>query len=188
MARFKRKPIVIEAEPYRPGLDEEDGIMEVPLAEMTPEMIAIAEDWYGEEVTAALDVFTSADERPDQSRLAPERGPTFKLPYLLTIEGRHFLRPMDMIITGVAKERYPIRKEIFKATYEPCPDGALPREIEEAEKRLQQLLNDYEAMRIFIPAIKARLGSLSDRWDKGERTLTLCREIVDTDLSALRES
>lgn len=44
--------------------------------------------------------------------------------YLIpTLEGTMRMSPGDMLITGVAGEIYPIKPEIFKATYEAVVDG-----------------------------------------------------------------
>ena len=40
------------------------------------------------------------------------------VPYITTLEGRHFISHGDWIITGVQGERYPCRSDIFEATYE----------------------------------------------------------------------
>ena len=39
-------------------------------------------------------------------------------PYIQTLEGRHYISPGDYIVTGVRGERYPVKPEIFKETYE----------------------------------------------------------------------
>lgn len=38
-------------------------------------------------------------------------------PYILTLEGRMKVSPGDWIITGIAGERYPCKREIFEKTY-----------------------------------------------------------------------
>ena len=41
--------------------------------------------------------------------------------YLIpTLEGTHNFTPNDMLITGVKGEIYPCKKDIFEATYEPA--------------------------------------------------------------------
>ena len=40
------------------------------------------------------------------------------LPYIETLEGKHYITPGDYIITGVEGERYPCKRTIFKMTYE----------------------------------------------------------------------
>jgi hypothetical protein len=176
MARFKKKPVVILAEPYQDGL--EDGRLTLRVGEMSSPAVEIAKAWYGDALEAALEAFTSADGREK----AETQGPQFQLPYIKTLEGNHFIRPTDFIVTGVAGERYPVKKEIFDATYEPSPDGALPCEITEADKRLTELVQDYAALGRFIPATRSLLGGLSTRWEAGERTLTICQEIMSAEV------
>lgn len=71
LAKFRKKPVVIDAEVYRPGL--EDGF------------------------------FAGR-------------------PYIDTLEGRHFISPGDYIVTGIRGERYPVKPDIFEATYEPVEE------------------------------------------------------------------
>ncbi|MCT4542169.1 MAG: hypothetical protein N4A63_01360 [Vallitalea sp.] len=40
-----------------------------------------------------------------------------KVPYILTLEGKHYINEGDFIITGVDGERYPCKREIFLKTY-----------------------------------------------------------------------
>ncbi len=42
--------------------------------------------------------------------------------YINTLEGRMKAEKGDWIITGVNGERYPVKPEIFKKTYEVLPD------------------------------------------------------------------
>jgi hypothetical protein len=65
--KFRKKPVVIEAEQYRSGL--EDGF---------------------------------------------ENG----IPYIETLEGKHYITKGDWIVTGVKQERYPVKNDIFEITYE----------------------------------------------------------------------
>lgn len=37
-----------------------------------------------------------------------------------TLEGGHIVCPGDWIVTGVNRERYPVKPDIFEATYEPA--------------------------------------------------------------------
>lgn len=48
-------------------------------------------------------------------------GPDTPAAIVETLEGRMMVRPGDMVITGVAGERYPCKPEIFEATYEVEP-------------------------------------------------------------------
>ncbi len=40
-------------------------------------------------------------------------------PRIFTLEGPHIVTVGDLIITGVAGEKYPCKPDIFEATYEP---------------------------------------------------------------------
>jgi len=51
-------------------------------------------------------------EHPEEQHLADRR------PYINTLEGKHYITPGDYIITGIKGERYPIKSDIFHATYE----------------------------------------------------------------------
>lgn len=95
MPKFRKKPVVIEAEQYR--LDLEDGFATI-----------------GEAIIAGYS--QSTYRRP---RCAEFYG----IPYIDTLEGRHFIGEGDWIITGVAGERYPCKDSIFRETYEAVESG-----------------------------------------------------------------
>lgn len=38
---------------------------------------------------------------------------------ILTLEGQHIVSPGDWIITGIKGEKWPVKPDIFEATYEP---------------------------------------------------------------------
>jgi hypothetical protein len=79
--KYRKKPIIIEAEQYREGL--EDGFEEM-----------------------------------DMSKDSPYKG-FIKMPYINTLEGKHYITPTDWIVTGIKGERYPVKRDIFLLTYEP---------------------------------------------------------------------
>ena len=109
MGKFRKKPVVIEAEKYSVGL--EDGFVTM-----------------GEAITAGCHV-----ETYKQPACADFRG----VPFIATLEGKHFISEGDWIITGVQGERYPCKPDIFEATYEPVEEGidggAREAEAEEGE-------------------------------------------------------
>jgi len=84
MAKWRKKPLVIDADPYAPGM--EDGICNTPMAKL---------DKFG---------FPSTEKQ--------------SIPYINTLEGRHYITEGDYIITGIKGERYPIKRDIFFASYE----------------------------------------------------------------------
>lgn len=66
-------------------------------------------------------------------------------PFISTLEGKMYIAPTDYIITGVAGERYPCKKDIFEGTYE---DASIPStlELENVELRAEiKYLNDLVA-------------------------------------------
>lgn len=87
MARYIKNPIPVDAVEYRQGL--EDGFDEIDVAK-----------------NAGLDIENYAS--PDNSG---------KIPYIQTLEGKHYINYGDFIITGVDGERYPCKRNIFLKTY-----------------------------------------------------------------------
>jgi hypothetical protein len=94
MPKFRKRPVVIEAEEYREGL--EDGF--VPFNDL---------------------IFT---EYIHLSAICAQAGLP-GVPYIKTLEGNHYISPGDYIITGVEGERYPCKPGIFKQTYEPVEES-----------------------------------------------------------------
>lgn len=89
MAKYIKNPIPIEAMEYRMGL--EDGFDDLDTA-----------------TRAGLD--TSNYQNPVESE---------KVPFIVTLEGKHYISKGDYIITGIDGERYPCKREIFFKTYSP---------------------------------------------------------------------
>lgn len=91
MAKYRKKPVVIDAVQYEEGM----------------------EDGY-----ACYAIFGGPFVG-----YADKNGPIPKcnrVPAIKTLEGFHEISPGDWIITGVRGERYPIKPDIFEATYERC--------------------------------------------------------------------
>lgn len=103
MTKYRNKPVVIEAEVFKVGM--EDGIETVGVSESTiNEFGPIIESWYGK---VAI------------------RHSQFNLPYIINRIGnrysateKHYITKGDYIITGIAGERYPCKPDIFEKTYE----------------------------------------------------------------------
>jgi len=94
--KFRKKPVLVEAEQYKPGM--EDGfVYDIPMFGMF------------------------AKEECINSGFTPDFDKD-KIPYIKTLEGNHQISEGDWIITGVKKERYPIKNDIFLLTYEPVED------------------------------------------------------------------
>lgn len=48
-------------------------------------------------------------------------GETHSGPHVATLEGMHCVSDGDWIVTGIKGERYPVKPDIFAATYEAVP-------------------------------------------------------------------
>jgi hypothetical protein len=95
MAKFKKKPVVIEAITWDEFI--EHGKREVGEENLTNGM-PWGFDYGGHPVT----------HENDECYLIP------------TLEGAHNMTPQDMLITGVQGEIYPCKIDIFEQTYEPA--------------------------------------------------------------------
>lgn len=90
--RFRKKPVVIEAELFFPDRRPwPDGVVEIPAA-----------------------VRETIESRSTTS--------TTFMAWVGTLEGGHLVIPGDWIITGVQGEKYPCKPDIFEATYEPVEE------------------------------------------------------------------
>jgi len=90
MAKFRKKPVVIEAEQWFPDKKVEGVVQYQP-----PDAV-LGGRGYGE-----------------------QRFPQEPYPAVVTLEGPMRVSPGDWIITGVKGEKYPCKPDIFAATYEP---------------------------------------------------------------------
>ena len=100
---YRKKPIVIDAKKYEEGM--EDGLEVVKVSDLREDNIRVAHAWYGDVIN--------------------DKSAGISLPYINTLEGKHYIYPDDMIITGVKGERYPCKADIFDMTYEevkPIPE------------------------------------------------------------------
>jgi hypothetical protein len=99
--KYRKKPIVIDAVPYAPEEHIEDGIDTFVVGTVTdPALLRTIESFYGKEV-------------------ANDPTAQVQVPYIQTLEGKLYISQTDFILTGVKGERYPCKKDIFEATYEP---------------------------------------------------------------------
>ena len=89
MAKYRKKPVVIEAEAYRRGL--EDGFEYADQLEFP-----VTDGMYEASIVDGVRLY----------------------PYIDTAEGRHYISAGDYIITGIENERYPCKPQIFAKTYE----------------------------------------------------------------------
>ena len=97
MAKFRKKPVVIEAEQFKLGQDLPAGVQVV-----------------------LYDPHNSPPQfiMPHKGVLEPSKDANMGFG-IKTLEGWHLVTDGDWIITGVEGERYPCKDGIFKATYEP---------------------------------------------------------------------
>lgn len=113
MARFRKKPVEIEAHQWFKNGDH-PGDNSCPTS---PENPALSE---GEVVR-----YYRRPGRDGQLPCEKCRRKMHDHGWIDTLEGGHVVCPGDWIITGVQGERYPCKPDIFEATYEPLPDAVL---------------------------------------------------------------
>lgn len=109
MPKFRKKPVVIEAEQWFPGV-KVDGVDTTSLD--------LANKRYHE--------FDSCGGPCDflNDMWAREEDGSLIHGHVETLEGRAVCRPGDWIITGIRGEKYPCKADIFAATYEPVEEPA----------------------------------------------------------------
>lgn len=95
--KFRKKPVVVEAEQWFPGKHVE-----------------------------GVEPFSDGDSRVNEIMLGslPIGANPDDYGYIDTLEGGHRVDAGDWIITGVKGERYPCKPDIFEATYEPVNEDA----------------------------------------------------------------
>jgi len=94
MTKYRKKPVVIEVEQYKEGM--EDGFSCIPFVS--------ACKW--------------KDEYGHYKHCQVCKLDIQKMPFISTLEGKMWISEGDWIITGVQGERYPIKPDIFEETYE----------------------------------------------------------------------
>ena len=128
MAKFRKKPVVIEAVQWfkngdhpadyaedRPGWHRDEATGELLFIVITG-AYAKAHEWEGQVVRYF--------RRPDIDGQSACRNCTTSVVWMHdhgwidTKEGGHIVCPGDWIITGIQGERYPCKPDIFAATYE----------------------------------------------------------------------
>jgi hypothetical protein len=107
MPRFRKKPVEVEASQWLVNGDHpEDGLP--PRGKIVP----------GERTEGLVVRYFRRPDMPGVSacrhcsRLMHDHG------WIDTLEGGHIVCPGDWIVTGVHGERYPVKPDIFEATYE----------------------------------------------------------------------
>lgn len=109
MAKYRKKPIIVDAEPYREGLEDKWVL------------------YFGGNYGEYEKVFNTKEEcleysNNDKGNIDYQEDFDFiyedPVPCIMTLEGRMDIKKTDYIITGVKGERYPCKKDIFEETYE----------------------------------------------------------------------
>ena len=101
MAKYRKRPVVVEAEQWWPGKD-------VPGVRPVKGSSRSLEEAFAE--------FVARGGR-DVSSFFDQCG------YIETLEGPHLVMPGDWIVTGVKGEKYAVKPDIFEATYEPVEEA-----------------------------------------------------------------
>ena len=128
MAKFRKKPVVIEATQWFKNGDHPDDFKDERTGFEGGQLRtwagaeARAMDWEGGVVRYFRhpDVAGTKDCRNNCGHIMHDHG------WIDTKEGGHIVCPGDWIITGVQGERYPCKPDIFKATYEEIGDAKNP--------------------------------------------------------------
>jgi hypothetical protein len=100
MAKYRKKPVIVEAALYQPGM--EDGVEPYYYDDSGPLSAAWAASGFG---------------LGPNGEVYNEDGAVY-VPFIKTREGSHYITPGDYIITGIQGERYPCKPDIFEASYE----------------------------------------------------------------------
>ena len=110
MKKYRKKPVIVEAEVYKIGL--EDGFT------------LFWSDVHGE----YQQNFKKLENALSFAEKLPNKGYDEDLiiedprPFIKTLEGNHLISKGDYIVTGIKGERYPVKPDIFHATYELVED------------------------------------------------------------------
>lgn len=109
MAKYRKKPVIVDAEPYREGLEDKWVL------------------YFGGNYGEYAKVFNTKEECLEYSNngkgnMDYQEDFNFiyedPVPCIMTLEGRMNIKKTDYIITGVKGERCPCKKDIFEETYE----------------------------------------------------------------------
>lgn len=109
MAKFRKKPVVIEATQWwRNGDHPEDGEERFP-----PHGGSAGERFEGKVVR-----YFRRPDVDDEAACSHCGVRMHDHGWIDTLEGGHIVCPGDWVITGVKGERYPCKPDIFEATYD----------------------------------------------------------------------
>lgn len=104
MTKYMKIPVIIEAEIFDPERSIYDGLARIYCDD--PDVDSIQSRWLKNDIGAG----------PNNDNIDID-GAVW-VPYIDTLEGRHYISPGDYIITGIKGERYPCKPDIFELTYE----------------------------------------------------------------------
>lgn len=117
MAKFKKKPVIIEATQWFKNGDHPEDHDPIGIKNPTNQDLNRYQDYLNMECKVVRRYRTpltdSKVECSSCGRLMHDHG------WVDTLEGGHIVCPGDWIITGVAGEYYPCKPDIFEQTYEP---------------------------------------------------------------------
>lgn len=105
MAKYRKKPVVIEAVQWNGWGDDNSDVVEIPCDNRCP--------FYNADTSECADDVVCSPKHPllyDKS--------VKHFGYVYTLEGGHVVTQGDYIITGVRGEKYPCKPDIFEITYE----------------------------------------------------------------------
>lgn len=112
MAKYRKKPIVIEAEVYKEGM--EDGWHLFFTGNLSEGEIKFRTKQEAYDFIKNNEGANHLWEEDRKYEIIYEK----PLPYINTLEGKHYISEGDYIIIGIKGERYPCKPNIFLETYE----------------------------------------------------------------------
>lgn len=116
MAKFRKRPVVVEATPwFENGDHPEDRVGETAFDPISDKPYTRLE---GQVVRFYRDPVVNG-----RSNCCICHKKFHVHGWIDTLEGGHIVCPGDYVITGVKGERYPCKPDIFEATYEAVDDG-----------------------------------------------------------------
>ena len=173
MAKFQKKPIVIEATQwFKNGDHPLDYVDSVEFSVNLNAPVTITAETRREGNWEGSVVRYFRDPRIAGTTACNHCGnPMHNHGWIDTLEGGHIVCPADWIITGVNGEHYPCKPDIFEKTYSVVSDDPLDKLAEEH----RQLLSKFSELAYFLD---------SEEYDQQPKK---SRAILSRQYSALRE-
>jgi len=107
-ARYRKKPVVVEAMHFRRGLSADDAMA--------------VYHWIESNTLGSFEPLDVIEGRNPYPASGVSIDPRDGRMIISTLEGLHWVDPDDWVIRGVVGEFYPIKPAIFAATYEAVAD------------------------------------------------------------------